>query len=264
MSESEPITLTTNPLITQVRSLIHREQKIDTDPVFARIRELEQTIERYESAGFTALANTIRAQLRPQHDILRRVQQELKAAQLRDAGYLIINLPKWDGYYQRTVTNGYKFLKTKPSSLRSGFHYVPGKIIRPGHCDSILCRLCSQRKACPKADCTVLWMVQTQNFTSPVPDFVIDRVLEEKETFAQFDILFVAKKSELLSIVRDFDVMVDPILVGRWSVGQGYNRRTNELEPTPTDRHAVVLAMWGDDLEEIDLALALSQEVGKI
>jgi len=245
MSESEPITLTTNPLITQVRSLIHREQQFDTDPVFARIKELEQAIERYDSAGFTALANTVRAQLRPQHDILRRAQQELKTAQLRDAGYLVIDLPKWDGYYQRTFSNGYKFLKTKPSSLNRGsFNHIPGKII----------------KNLRKSDCTALWMVQTQNFTSPVPDFVIDRVLEEKETFTQFDILFAAKKSELLNIVRDFDVMVDPILIGRWSVGQRYNRRTNGSDPIPTDHHAAVLAMWGDDLEEIDLALALSQE----
>lgn len=246
-----------NPLLTQMRSLLHREQQIDTESVFAQIRELERAIERYDSAGFSALANTTRTQLRPLHDVLREVQQESKTTQLRDAGYLIIDLPKWDGYYQKTLTDGHKFLKTKPSQRR-GFTYIPGKIIRPGDCVSILCRL-SGRKDCPSADFTALWMVQTQHFNSPVPDFVVDSVLEEQKNFTQFDILFIAEKSELRSIVRDFDVMVDPILIGRWRVGQEQNLFTPEPAPIPTERHAAVLAMWGDDLEEIDLALALSQ-----
>lgn len=244
----------TNPLITQVRSLVHREQQIDTAPIFAQIKELEQKIERYDTAGFSSLANVTRTKLRPHHDALRRAQQEQKTVQLRDAGYLVIDLPEWDGYYQRTVMREYKFLRTRPSSPRQGFHHIPGKIIKITNRDSIFSR--------QKLDCTALWMVQTQNFTSPVPDFVIDRVLEEQDTFAQFDILFVAKKSELLDIVRDFDVMVDPILVGRWSMGRRYNRRSNGFDPMPTDRHAAVLAMWGDDLEEIDLVFALGHTLG--
>jgi len=249
-----------NQLITQVRSLIHREQHIDTTSLITQIKELEHAIERYDTAGFTARALKMRTQLSPLVAILEQERQLHKIAQLKETGYLIIDLPKWDGYYQRTSTGKYVFLRNKPFSPRLGFHHIPGKIVRYGRCNSALCRI-SGRKDCPNADCTALWMVQTQNFTSPVPEFVVDRVLEEQETFDHFDILFIAKKNELHKLVRDFDTVVDPILIGRWTVGGEYDLNTHKVVPIPSERHAVVLAMWGNDLEEIDLALVLNHGV---
>lgn len=251
--------LVDSQLIAHVKSLIHREQHIDTESITAQVKELTQSIERYDTAGFTARARKMRTQLSPLTATLKQEHQQREIARLKDAGYLVIDLPEWDGYYQRTSVGKYVFLKNKPSSPRLGFHHIPGKILEYGRCNSILCRL-SGRKDCPNADCAALWMVQTQNFTSPVPDFVVDRVLEEQETFDQFDILFIAKKNELHKLVRDFDTVVDPILVGRWRVGEEYDFNTHKVVPIPSEHHAAVLAMWGDDLEEIDLVLALSQE----
>lgn len=82
-----------------------------------------------------------------------------------------------------------------------------------------------------------LFMVNINNFVGDIPECVYDAVEKYCEKFGNFAILFVARMSKIGELVKDF-VRQDPILLGLTHDGYG-----------------VVLKMWGDDLEEIDLAL---------
>ena len=86
-------------------------------------------------------------------------------------------------------------------------------------------------------DFQALFMVNINNFVGDIPECVYDAVEQYQEKFKNFAIMFVARISKISELVKNF-VKQDPILVGL----------TN-------DNYGVVLKMWGNDLEEIDLAL---------
>ena len=86
-------------------------------------------------------------------------------------------------------------------------------------------------------DYQALYMVPIKNWCGDIPLSVMDACKEMAHEFLELAIMFVAKRSEVRDLIGNF-VKQDPILVGRMN--------TDNL---------VVLKMWGDDLNDIDLAL---------
>ena len=85
-------------------------------------------------------------------------------------------------------------------------------------------------------DYQALYKVDIQNWVGDVPIQVLEAVEEMRGKFSDLSIWFVARRSAVENLIANF-VKQDPILCGR--IGKNY----------------VVLKMWGDDLEEISLAL---------
>jgi len=85
-------------------------------------------------------------------------------------------------------------------------------------------------------DYQALYKVNIQNWVGDVPIQVLEVVEEMRYEFSELSIWFVARRSAVKDLIANF-VKQDPILCGK--IGDNY----------------VVLKMWGDDLEEMSLAL---------
>jgi len=259
-------------LLRQVADLVFYPQYRDTSEITRKITELEQKSDRYRHADFRELAIQCGSETTPLKRQLDEIEKAKKANDIVDLGYFVIQDPEWDYYY------GSKGYPWRNARLKDRLHnkaengLIPIRKIRRR--DSIFSNLADER---------VLCCVPTNQFKANVPDFVIERVLEEKEKniFCSFDILFVTRIGDIDKMVREF--VVDPILVGRWSVGkrfrnngfgfwlampnpdmteeerqEWYDKHYYESEPS---KQSAVLAIWGTDLEEIDIALLSSHSL---
>ena len=255
-------------LIRQVSKLVYYPVNTNTSELEKQINALTETAEKYQSATFNELASQYSNQIRPLQKQKEEIQKAKIANKIREQGYFVIQDPEWDHYYGiRGWASPRDKLKDKlHDSHRDGL--IPIKFIN------------SPKKSIfspPLSELKVLCSCPTTRFKGAVPDFVVDRILEEKEknTFCGYDIFFVEKLGKIDSIVREF--VLDPILVGRWKVGRKRNgillssgiRNSWTLEeytammdkycykPEPSKQGAV-LAMWGTDLEEIEISLLSS------
>lgn len=242
-------------LLEEVKELITIPVNHNLSSLESEIKKKENLIKKYKKAGFNSIYDNKRGEtVKPLEKELRILRGEnmlaLQAEKYRKLGYLVIQDPKWDGHF------GYETQTDFWSGETSKIVVLKSNRAR----DRIPCKIFGGRK---KYDFLLFgWDTKNTNFRalfcapidqylSDVPEFVLDKVIEERKKgiFSQFDIMFVANRDDVLNMVKGITRQrpLDPILIGRLN-GTG----------TETSRQGAVLAMWGDDLEEIDLALLSS------
>ena len=258
-------------LLNEVKGLLFDPINHDVDTLNAQIEQKRDSLKKYRDAGFNTLYKAKKEQIiSPDVRKLNTMKTDNSlsedAQRFRDLGYFVIRDPKWDGYFgkvKRSYRTTIEFSEHKTNS-----NMIPGK------------KLNNHKLYIPFTNYYLdfdwnfkaLWCSPVDRFMGDVPDFVLERIVEEKEKglFAGFDIFFVARQSKLEDMVEGIvrEEPIDPILVGRWNTGKETRTDRTILMPYDLDNGSLdryyksklstqgcVLAMWGTDLEEIDLAL---------
>lgn len=189
----------------------------NTEALLLKIDELKEKFAKYNSAGFRAMASRMSDQITGIRNLIHETRKQDRIVEWREQEFFVIKIPQWDG--KLTVLEG----RNEPL-------FVPYKIVD---------EVSYKRAIATHGEYQALFEVPIANFAGNVPMSVVDKVLEHRENFQQFTIMFVAPNTKLSELVKSFPRQ-DPLLIGRLF-----------------DDIGVVLAMWGEDLELIDLALAL-------
>lgn len=267
-------TMYNEKLLNQVKKLVTIPVNHNTATLEEKIEMEKEKIEKYMKVGFKSVYSSKHdAIIKPLERKLTFLEGENKLAgeveKYRDLGYLVIRDPEWDGYFGYTDSWRGK-RKTQYTKTRNSDNQISCKILSK----TLSIPLPFGYRFDPEINFSALWCVPIERFIGEVPDFVLEKVMSErkKKLFCQYDIFFVAKRSEVNDMVNGLyrAKPIDPILVGRWSVGVKYRyigimpgfKPKEDYEawakfgeiPIPSSQ-GCVLAMWGDDLEEIDLAL---------
>ena len=90
-----------------------------------------------------------------------------------------------------------------------------------------------------------MYKVDIENFVGNVPMSVVDVSLEYKKEFRSQSIIFVCPNNKIQEHIKNFPVL-DPCLIGHIS-----------------GNHYAVLAIWGNDLTEINIALDVNNTLKK-
>ena len=178
-----------------------------------QIEDIQNQGSELVSAGFLAQEQVNRLETVP--ELRRKLDHARKLESIQDwrnQGFFVINVPEWTGVEMVDgVSVNYKL--TSRTSMRNAMR---GNL-----------------------DFQALYSVGIQNWIGDIPSAVIEASKEFGHMLYDMSIMFVAKRSILPTLVRNF-VNEDPVLVGRI--------------PSSPD-HCVILKMWGDDLEELSLEL---------
>jgi hypothetical protein len=183
----------------------------DAPSLRAEATNLYNLSKRYSRAGFGAMGDkqsAIADSLVKEAQTIEKVDEALT---WREQGKFVLSEPKWDSHiYVDSVYVPFKFISEKGQWAKF-------------------------------TDYQALYKVDIQNWVGDVPIQVLEAVEEFKSKFNELSIWFVARRSAVENLVKNF-VKQDPILVGRigWNLDEA---------------NYVVLKMWGDDLEELSLAL---------
>ena len=183
----------------------------DAPSLRAKATSLYELSRRYNRAGFGAMSDKQSAIAESLMTEVNSIEKIDEALVWREKGKFVLTEPKCD------------------SEIRIDSVCVPYKFI-------------SEKGQWAKfTDYQALYKVNIENWVGDVPIQVLEAVEEFKSQFSQLSIWFVARRSAVENLVKNF-VKQDPILVGR--IGWDH-----------TGANYVVLKMWGDDLEELSLAL---------
>jgi len=182
----------------------------DAPSLRAEAKNLYNLARRYNVAGFGAMGDkqeSIAESLMNEVHTIERIDEALV---WREQGKFVLSEPDWDSeIWIDSVCVPFKFISDKGQWAKF-------------------------------TDYQALYKVSIENWVGDVPIQVLEAVEEFKSKFSELSIWFVARRSAVENLVKNF-VKQDPILVGK--IG---------LHGEP---QYVVLKMWGDDLEELSLAL---------
>jgi len=206
-------------LLNQVASLVFYPKNDNASKLISQAEELIQKRDRYVNAEFRELSRQYSNEASRLKGELEDIKKARMANNIAEKGYFIIEDPEWDYYYGR---RRYQWGSSLKDQLHKRYERGLTPIRMINRYPHPLSRLAHRRALCS---------VPTNRFKTNVPGFVIERVLKEKEKdiFCSFDIFFVAKIGDINKMVREF--VVDPILVGRWSVGKRFRDNGFMLSP---------------------------------